>query len=60
VHKTEGMTSLVMVRVVNKATGMEWLWEKDKFVNRVYLMRELYEKYLDGSLDPGIFGGGCN
>jgi len=34
---------------------MEWLWEKDKFVNRVYLMRELYEKYLEGSLEPSIF-----
>jgi hypothetical protein len=27
-HKTEGMTSLVMVKIVNKTTGMEWLWEK--------------------------------
>ena len=25
-------------------------------VNRVYLMRELYEKFLDGSLDPNVFG----
>ena len=56
-HKTEGMVSLVMVQVVNEQTEMEWLWEKDKFVNRVYLMRELYEKYLDGSLDTSIFGG---
>lgn len=55
-HKTEGMTSLVMVKVINTATQMEWLWEKDKFVNRVYLMRELYEKYLEGSLDPAVFG----
>jgi hypothetical protein len=45
-HKTEGMTSLVMVKVRNTQTDMEWLWEKDKFVNRVYLMRELYEKAL--------------
>ena len=29
---------------------------QDKFVNRVYLMRELYEKFLDGSLDPAVFG----
>ena len=44
-----------MVKVRNTQTDMEWLWEKDKFVNRVYLMRELYEKYLEGSLEPSIF-----
>ena len=49
--------SLVMVQVVNEHTETEWLWEKDKFVNRLYLMRKLYEKYLDGSLDTSIFGG---
>jgi kinesin family protein 1 len=44
-----------VVKVRNTQTDMEWLWEKDKFVNRVYLMRELYEKYLEGSLEPSIF-----
>ena len=54
--KTQGLISVVMVKVLNTSTQMEWMWEKDKFVNRVYLMRELYEKFLDGSLDPNVFG----
>ena len=55
--KSDGMTSVVMVKVENTGTKMLWQWDKDKFVNRVYLMRELYEKFLEGSLDAGVFGG---
>ena len=57
VQSTDGMKSLVMVKVTNTANHMEWMWERDKFVNRVYLMRELYEKYMNGSLDQAVFGG---
>jgi len=56
-HKTEGTVSVVMVKVVNEATSAEFIWEKDKFINRVYLMRELYTKFMEGTLDPNLFNG---
>uniref|UniRef100_A0A6U6BHX5 Kinesin-like KIF1-type domain-containing protein n=1 Tax=Guillardia theta TaxID=55529 RepID=A0A6U6BHX5_GUITH len=56
-HKTEGTVSVVMVKVINEVTSAEFIWEKDKFINRVYLMRELYSKYLEGTLDPSLFNG---
>lgn len=26
----------------------EWLWDKGKFMNRKFMMQDLYQKYLDG------------
>lgn len=49
---SQGVGSTVMVQVTNKLTGLEYLWDKQKFVNRVFLMREMYEKFSEGSLDP--------
>lgn len=49
--KNQGMISQVMVKVKKLDTGMEWLWDKIKFINRVYIMREQYEKHQEGSLD---------
>ncbi len=36
----------VGVIVRNPATGASWLWESNKFVNRSFLMRELYTRYV--------------
>jgi hypothetical protein len=53
--KAQGMVSMVMVRVVDGERDMEWLWDKSKFINRVYLMREMYEKFENGELvDKGL------
>mmetsp|Transcript_88562 Transcript_88562/g.235695 ORF Transcript_88562/g.235695 Transcript_88562/m.235695 type:complete len:807 (+) Transcript_88562:469-2889(+) len=51
---TSGMTSAVMVRVFDAARDLEWFWGKNKFVNRVYLMRELFEKFEEAgrALEP--------
>ena len=32
------------------ARDMEWFWDKSKFINRVYLIRERYEHFAAG--DP--------
>eukprot|EP00283_Hemiselmis_rufescens_P005402 CAMPEP_0173429138 /NCGR_PEP_ID=MMETSP1357-20121228/7926_1 /TAXON_ID=77926 /ORGANISM="Hemiselmis rufescens, Strain PCC563" /LENGTH=1106 /DNA_ID=CAMNT_0014393271 /DNA_START=100 /DNA_END=3420 /DNA_ORIENTATION=- len=49
--KHQGMISQVMVKVRKTDTGIEWLWDKVKFINRVYIMREHYEKMTEGTLD---------
>ncbi|XP_013392684.1 kinesin-like protein KIF28P [Lingula anatina] len=38
----------VMVRVSNLETGYEWVWSKNKFIDRKYVMQELFQKYDDG------------
>jgi len=49
--RTEGMVSVVMVKVTNASTGHVFMWDKAKFINRVYLMREQYEKFEQGEID---------
>ncbi|XP_064640023.1 kinesin-like protein KIF28 isoform X2 [Lineus longissimus] len=41
-------TLVVMVKMKNLLNGNTWLWERGKFMNRRYLMQEMYQKYLDG------------
>eukprot|EP00002_Diphylleia_rotans_P029124 TRINITY_DN5913_c0_g1_i5.p1 TRINITY_DN5913_c0_g1~~TRINITY_DN5913_c0_g1_i5.p1 ORF type:complete len:883 (-),score=215.53 TRINITY_DN5913_c0_g1_i5:75-2723(-) len=38
----------VNVRMKNAVTDASWMWSADKFINRVFLMRELYTKFTDG------------
>ncbi|KAK3106540.1 hypothetical protein FSP39_022244 [Pinctada imbricata] len=38
----------VMVHVVDLETKHEWLWSKEKFMNRKYVMVEMYDDYEDG------------
>ncbi|KAL5010885.1 hypothetical protein ScPMuIL_013190 [Solemya velum] len=38
----------VMVRVQNLETKHEWIWPRQKFVNRKYIMQEMYQNYLEG------------
>ena len=39
-----------MVHVVHLETKHEWLWPKEKFINRKFVMEEMYNDYEDG--DP--------
>ncbi|EDO44751.1 predicted protein, partial [Nematostella vectensis] len=32
----------------NLDTGLEWLWPRNKFINRKFLMEEMYENYEEG------------
>ncbi|XP_040307820.1 kinesin-like protein KIF28P [Herpailurus yagouaroundi] len=38
----------VMVKVTNQRTREVWIWSKAKFINRKFLMEELYQRFLDG------------
>ncbi|XP_047375905.1 kinesin-like protein KIF28P [Sciurus carolinensis] len=37
----------VMVKVTNQRTHEVWIWSKSKFINRKFLMEELYQRFLD-------------
>jgi hypothetical protein len=38
----------VYVKVVNVETGLEFEWEKGKFLDRLYLMKEMYQRFESG------------
>ncbi|XP_045392909.1 kinesin-like protein KIF28P [Lemur catta] len=38
----------VMVKVTDWRTQQVWIWSKAKFINRKFLMEELYQRFLDG------------
>ncbi|XP_012606659.2 kinesin-like protein KIF28P [Microcebus murinus] len=38
----------VMVKLTNQRTHQVWIWSKAKFINRKFLMEELYQRFLDG------------
>ncbi|KAK0053203.1 kinesin-like protein KIF28P, partial [Biomphalaria pfeifferi] len=38
----------VMIRVINLETKHEWVWPREKFLNRKFVMQEMYQNYLDG------------
>lgn len=45
---TNNQGTKVMVKMKNLLNGNTWLWERGKFMNRRYLIQELYQKFLDG------------
>ncbi|KAM4770961.1 kinesin-like protein KIF28 [Rhinophrynus dorsalis] len=40
----------IMVKVINKSTHQVWIWSKSKFINRKFLMEELYQRFLNGAI----------
>ncbi|XP_058131342.1 kinesin-like protein KIF28P [Dasypus novemcinctus] len=42
----------VMVKVTQETTRQVWIWSKAKFINRKFLMEELYQRFLDGEDGP--------
>ncbi|RDD47595.1 Kinesin-like protein KIF28P [Trichoplax sp. H2] len=44
-------TTKVMVKMKDLKNGNTWLWERGKFMNRRYLMQDLYQRHLDGDED---------
>ena len=47
-HNLTDKSKQVMVKVTDRTTLFVWLWSKAKFINRKYLMQELYELWIDG------------
>ncbi|XP_069786984.1 kinesin-like protein KIF28 isoform X3 [Narcine bancroftii] len=42
------LTKEVMVKVTNKVTDQIWVWSKAKFVNRKFIMEDVYQRFVDG------------
>uniref|UniRef100_A0A670IE02 Kinesin-like protein 6 n=1 Tax=Podarcis muralis TaxID=64176 RepID=A0A670IE02_PODMU len=38
----------IIVKVAHRVTNQIWVWSKPKFINRKFLMEELYQRFLDG------------
>uniref|UniRef100_H2ZMC6 Kinesin-like protein n=1 Tax=Ciona savignyi TaxID=51511 RepID=H2ZMC6_CIOSA len=38
----------VMVQVKNLLNNNIWMWERGKFMNRRYMIQEMYQQYIDG------------
>eukprot|EP00002_Diphylleia_rotans_P034349 TRINITY_DN7368_c0_g2_i2.p1 TRINITY_DN7368_c0_g2~~TRINITY_DN7368_c0_g2_i2.p1 ORF type:complete len:836 (+),score=169.73 TRINITY_DN7368_c0_g2_i2:118-2625(+) len=36
------------VQMTSHTSNTYWIWTSEKFVNRVYIMREFYQKFIDG------------
>ncbi|XP_068088038.1 kinesin-like protein KIF28P isoform X2 [Hyperolius riggenbachi] len=41
----------IMVKVINTATQQVWIWSKSKFINRKFLMEEMYQRFLEGNIN---------
>lgn len=37
-----------MVKAKNMFNGTEFLWDRNKFINRKFLMQEMYQDYTEG------------
>ncbi|ELU00840.1 hypothetical protein CAPTEDRAFT_171489 [Capitella teleta] len=48
--KKDGRTE-VCVKVKNMALGNEFLWDRNTFINRKFLMQEMYQNYVEGDQD---------
>ncbi|KAL3831683.1 hypothetical protein ACJMK2_023406 [Sinanodonta woodiana] len=44
--KKDGKTE-VMVKMTDKETGNDWTWGREKFINRKFIMQEMYQNFLD-------------
>lgn len=52
-HNLTDKSKQVMIKVTSTRTKHVWMWSKPKFINRKYLMQELYELWVDGEhIDP--------
>ncbi|KAJ6664741.1 hypothetical protein lerEdw1_006314, partial [Lerista edwardsae] len=38
----------INIKVTHQVTNQVWVWSKPKFINRKFLMEELYQRFLDG------------
>ncbi|XP_013907759.1 PREDICTED: kinesin-like protein KIF28P [Thamnophis sirtalis] len=38
----------IIIKVEHKVTNQVWIWSKPKFINRKFLMEELYRQFLNG------------
>lgn len=39
------------MKIRNLESSNEWLWDRNKFINRKFLMQEMYQNYVEGADD---------
>ncbi|XP_078377646.1 kinesin-like protein KIF28 [Oculina patagonica] len=49
----EGRTE-VKVKMKSTEDDAEWIWDRNKFVNRTYLMKEMFQNYFEGEEDWNV------
>jgi len=50
----------VMVKMVaTDGSGNDWLWDRNKFINRKYIMQEMYANFVEGDEDWDLPQVGC-
>ncbi|KAK3102002.1 hypothetical protein FSP39_008034, partial [Pinctada imbricata] len=49
--KEKEQDNQVMVKMRQLETGNEWMWDRNKFINRKFLMQEMYQNYVEGADD---------
>ncbi|XP_007896602.2 kinesin-like protein KIF28P [Callorhinchus milii] len=42
------LTKEIIVKVTNKVADQVWVWSKAKFVNRKFIMEDMYQRFVDG------------
>ncbi|KAJ1154350.1 hypothetical protein NDU88_007102 [Pleurodeles waltl] len=42
------LQKIIVIKVSNTSTQQVWVWSKAKFINRKYLMEELYQRFITG------------
>lgn len=48
-HDLNDREKKVMVKMTDSVNMFVWLWSREKFINRKYLMQELYQDWVDGN-----------
>ena len=38
----------IFVKMTDLETNLQWMWPKEKFINRKYVMQEMFENYTEG------------
>ncbi|KAH3720478.1 hypothetical protein DPMN_063377 [Dreissena polymorpha] len=43
-----GKTEVMVKMLAQDGSGNDWLWDRNKFINRKYIMQEMYANFVDG------------
>ncbi|KAL4221955.1 hypothetical protein ACF0H5_018006 [Mactra antiquata] len=46
-----GKTEVMVKMIALDGSGNDWLWDRNKFINRKYMMQEMYQNYVEGDQD---------
>ncbi|XP_052801903.1 kinesin-like protein KIF28P [Mya arenaria] len=47
----DGRTEVMVKMLAQDGSGNDWLWDRNKFINRKYIMQEMYANFAEGDDD---------